>query len=71
MQDGWTRMAALPEEECPKCGAFNLEATVDKGPRVHIWKVADERGSHFQCKVCAHSWVTPSCVVVTAKDVRI
>lgn len=65
------RIAALPDEECPKCHAFNLEQTADRAARVHIWRVADERGSHFQCKCCTHVWtVIQNTVVATANRVR-
>lgn len=37
---------------CPKCGAENI------GKRVHIQSVTDERGTHYECSVCAHSWTT-------------
>lgn len=36
---------------CPKCRAENV------GDRkFYVWRVADERGLHWECDVCAHSW---------------
>lgn len=46
------RIAALQDELCPKCCAENI------GRKVYVWRVADERGPHFECDVCAHSWQT-------------
>lgn len=41
---------AFHEIECPKCTASNTDT------KHYIWKVVDERGRHFECKVCAHAW---------------
>lgn len=48
---GYARCPALNDEACPKCGAVNPNDT-----QVYVWRVADERGAHLQCDVCAHEW---------------
>lgn len=40
----------ITELQCPKCRAENV------GRKLHIWRVADERGVHYECSVCAHAW---------------
>jgi hypothetical protein len=35
---------------CPHCLAENV------GRVVHLWFVVDERGPHFECAQCSHSW---------------
>lgn len=42
----------MPEDDlaCPKCAAMNRPAVK------YVWRVTDERGEHFECCVCAHSW---------------
>lgn len=40
----------ITELQCPKCGAENV------GRKTHVWRVADERGVHHECQVCAHAW---------------
>jgi DNA-directed RNA polymerase subunit M/transcription elongation factor TFIIS len=47
------RVPAVDDEVCPKCGSANV------GRKVRVWRVADERGPHHECDVCAHSWKTP------------
>jgi DNA-directed RNA polymerase subunit M/transcription elongation factor TFIIS len=50
---GSFRIPAVESDMCPKCGASNV------GRKVSVWRVADERGPHHECTVCAHSWKTP------------
>lgn len=45
------KIPALDHIDCPKCGSGNTDK------KVHIWKVADERGVHHECSVCAHAWL--------------
>lgn len=46
---GWCKLLAPPFERCPKCGESN-------SPQIGgLWRVADERGMHFECEVCAYS----------------
>ena len=40
-------LPALDDEPCPHCGAANA------GPKVYVWRVADERGLHYECACCA------------------
>lgn len=47
------RVPALDGVHCPKCGAENIER------KVCVWKVADERGPHHECDVCAETWQEP------------
>ena len=44
------KVPAFDSTDCPKCGAGNA------GRKVYVWKVADERGIHFECDVCSKSW---------------
>ncbi len=44
------RIPAADSVMCPKCGAENI------GRKVCIWNVADERGPHFECDICAKEW---------------
>ena len=41
----------VSDQRCPHCGAENL---TERDHRV--WRVADERGMHRECDVCACSW---------------
>ena len=50
---GYVRVPANDHVSCPKCQAENI------GRKVHVWSVADERGHHYECEVCAHDWTTP------------
>jgi hypothetical protein len=43
------RAPALNDEVCPKCGAANHDRAVS------LWRVADERGLHWQCDCCSWS----------------
>ena len=47
------RIAAHSDEVCPKCGSCN-----PNDRQVTVWRVADERGAHFECDVCAASWTS-------------
>ena len=47
---GHYRIPAPPFEFCPHC----KECNDDK--RTRVWRVADERGLHRECDVCAHAW---------------
>lgn len=49
------RIAALPDEACPHCGASNPNDT-----QVTVWRVADERGPHLECDCCSHQWRNPT-----------
>lgn len=44
------KVPAFDSTDCPKCGAGNA------GRKVYVWKVADERGIHFECDVCSKAW---------------
>jgi hypothetical protein len=44
------RVPAFESTFCPKCDTGNTER------KFYVWKVADERGLHFECDVCAHAW---------------
>lgn len=44
------RVPAFEGIQCPKCSAENI------GAKHCVWKVADERGLHFECDTCAHAW---------------
>lgn len=44
------RIPALDDESCPHCHACN------HGTTYTVWRVADERGLHFQCDCCSFSW---------------
>ena len=50
---GYVRIPAAPTLHlmCPKCRAENVTAG-----QHHVEIVADERGSHVECNVCAHAW---------------
>ena len=48
---GYVRIPAPPYELCPKCGACNPDDRC-----VSVWRVADRRGSHAECDVCASAW---------------
>jgi hypothetical protein len=48
---GDSSIDALPDEECPHCGAENI------GRAVSVRPVANHRGMHFECDVCAHAWL--------------
>ena len=45
------RMPAINGVRCPKCGAENIPPNKN-----YVWRVADERGLHFECDVCAHDF---------------
>jgi hypothetical protein len=47
---GYVRILAPPCDCCPKCGAMNTDRIG------HVWRVADERGAHGECDICAHHW---------------
>jgi hypothetical protein len=47
---GYVRILAPPCDSCPKCGTMNTDRIG------HVWRVADERGAHGECDVCAHHW---------------
>lgn len=52
MTQGSVRVPAAPvDPPCPKCDAWNA---TDR--QHHVWRVADERGFHFECNVCGHDW---------------
>ena len=46
---GYISIDALPDEACPHCRAENI------GRAVSVRRVADNRGMHFACDVCAHA----------------
>jgi hypothetical protein len=48
---GSVSIPALADDVCPKCGACNATER-----QHHVLRVADERGLHFECGVCAASW---------------
>lgn len=50
---GYLKVPALLHEVCPRCSASNDPV------RTSVWRVADERGLHFECDVCAHEWKLP------------
>lgn len=45
------RIAARPDEACPKCGASNPNDV-----QVTVWRVADGTGLRYDCDCCAHTW---------------
>jgi DNA-directed RNA polymerase subunit M/transcription elongation factor TFIIS len=53
------RAPATDDELCEKCGAAN------HGTAISVWRVADERGLHWECDQCAHHWVVPRPPVVS------
>ncbi len=42
--------AAVVDPPCPKCGESNTETIY------RVWRVADERGLHFECDTCSAAW---------------
>lgn len=44
------RIPAPDDQPCPKCHAVNRPGVE------YVWRIADERGLHLECIVCAHSW---------------
>jgi predicted RNA-binding Zn-ribbon protein involved in translation (DUF1610 family) len=40
----------ISELACPKCGSENI------GRKIYVWRVADERGQHWECDACATAW---------------
>ena len=56
------RIPALDNVQCPKCRAENI------GRKVAVWRVADERGPHHECSVCAHAWREPGQEVNASDD---
>ena len=44
------RLPAPLDEACPKCQSMNTDK------KTVVWHVADERGLHGECDVCAHAW---------------
>ena len=48
---GYISIDARPDEVCPHCGAQNI------GQAVSVRRVADGRGMHLECDVCAHAWL--------------
>lgn len=47
---GYVRIPSPPFEACPKCGEMNTPTVF------RVFRVADERGLHGECEVCAHAW---------------
>lgn len=45
-REGW-----MVDARCTKCGAENVPPRKE-----YIRLVKDERGWHYECSVCAHSW---------------
>ena len=45
------RIAARPDEVCPKCQAAN-----PNDRQVTVWRVADRDGLRLECDCCAHVW---------------
>lgn len=48
--NGHVKIPAPPYEACPRCGEMNTDR------KARVWRVADERGPHHECDVCAHAW---------------
>jgi transposase-like protein len=45
------KVPAHDDTFCPKCQSAN------HGTAVSVWKVADERGQHYECDVCGRMWL--------------
>lgn len=48
--DGYVRVLAPPFDVCPHCHESN---TNTKG---YVYRVADERGLHWECEACSYAW---------------
>ena len=62
---GSLRVAARPDEWCPKCQAAN-----PNDRQVLVWRVVDDdrAGLWFECDVCAHHWPYGKAALPAAAD---
>ena len=51
---GYVKIPAPPFEACPHCQEMNTDRIF------RVWRVADERGLHFECDSCSHAWTVRS-----------